>query len=80
VVRCYLRTPTGTAANLAKFIRSRVLKSTTLVVGSSSVIDCVVRNLNSASVRVQIPSAADLPEASTMTLDGGRTMGSCRIV
>lgn len=63
-----------------KFIRSRVLKSAKLVVGSSSLIDCVVRNLNTAGARVQIPGATDLPEGLTMTFDGGRTMRSCRIV
>ena len=63
-----------------KFIRSRVLKSAKLIVGPASLIDCVVRNLNTAGVRVQIPSTADLPEGLTMTFDGGRTMRSCRIV
>jgi hypothetical protein len=63
-----------------KFIRSRVLKSAKLVVGSSSLIDCVVRNLNTAGARVQIPTVTDLPEGLTMTFDGGRTMRSCRIV
>lgn len=63
-----------------KLIRSRVLKSAKLVVGPSSVIDCVVQNLNTAGVRVQISGATDLPEGLTMTFDGGRTMRSCRIV
>jgi hypothetical protein len=63
-----------------KFFRSRILKSAKLILGASSVIDCVVRNLTAAGARVQIPNTAELPEGLTMTFDGGRTLRSCRIV
>ena len=60
--------------------RSRVLKSAKLILGSSSVIDCVVRNLTNVGARIQIPSTTDLPENMDMTFDGGRSLRPCRIV
>jgi hypothetical protein len=63
-----------------KLNRLRVLKGAKLLWGTSSVLDCQVRNLNSSGVRVQIPNTAELPERLTMTFDGGRTLRSCRIV
>jgi hypothetical protein len=60
--------------------RSRVLKSAKLVFGTSSVIDCVVRNLTNVGARIQIPSATDLPQRLNMTFDGGRSLRPCRIV
>jgi hypothetical protein len=49
--------------------RSRVLKTAKLVLGTSSVIDCVVHNLTSVGARIQIPSATDLPQKLNMTFD-----------
>jgi len=60
--------------------RSRVLKSAKLVVGTSSVIDCVVRNLNNSGARVEVPNSAALPENVHLTFDGGRSLRPCRIV
>ena len=60
--------------------RSRVLKTAKLVLGTSSVIDCVVHNLTSVGARIQIPSATDLPQRLNMTFDGGRSLRPCRIV
>jgi len=60
--------------------RSRVLKSAKLVVGQSSLIDCVVRNLNNVGARVDVPNSVRLPETVQLTFDGGRSLRPCRIV
>ena len=60
--------------------RSRVLKNAKFVLGTSSVIDCMVRNLTDLGARVQISHTVDLPERLTITFDRGRTLRSCRIV
>ena len=46
-----------------KFSRARVLKAAKLFLGSSSVLDCEVRNLSSTGARVATPNTADLPNA-----------------
>jgi len=59
--------------------RSRVLKGAKLVVGTTSVVDCVVRNVTNAAARIQIANRVELPEALGLTFDGGYTVRSCRI-
>ena len=63
-----------------KFSRARVLKAAKLFLGSSSVLDCEVRNLSSTGARVATPNTSDLPDRLTMTFDSGRTLRACRIV
>jgi hypothetical protein len=63
-----------------KSARSRVLKGAKLVLGASSVIDCVVRNVTNIGARVQIANTVELPEALGLTFDGGYTVRPCRIV
>lgn len=63
-----------------KFTRSRVIKSAKLVVGASSVVDCVVRNLTNTGARLEVQNPASLPENLGLTFDGGRSMRSCRLV
>jgi methyl-accepting chemotaxis protein len=63
-----------------KLFRSRVCKRAKFVLGTSSVIDCLVHNLTDLGARVQISQTAALPERLTITFDGGRTLRSCRIV
>jgi hypothetical protein len=63
-----------------RLARSRVLKSAKLVVGTSSVVDCVVRNLTNTGVRIEIPNTTGLPQSLVLTFDGGRSMRSCRLV
>ncbi|HZP68301.1 MAG TPA: PilZ domain-containing protein [Pseudolabrys sp.] len=63
-----------------KSVRSRVLKSAKLVLGHSSIIDCVVRNLTNTGARIQIANTVDLPQAFEMTFDGGRSIRPCRLV
>ena len=60
--------------------RSRVLKRAKLVIGPSSAMDCVVRNLTNVGARVEIPNTLDLPERFDMTFDGGRSFRPCRLV
>jgi hypothetical protein len=60
--------------------RSHVLKSAKLVLGTSSVVDCSVRNLNGAGARVAVAGTTDLPDNLDLTFDGGRSLRSCRLV
>jgi hypothetical protein len=63
-----------------KSIRSRVLKSAKVILGTSSVINCVVRNLTGGGARIEIQNAVALPEAVDVTFDSGRTFRPCRLV
>lgn len=62
-----------------KLARSRVFKSAKLVVGTTSVVDCVVRNLTNAGARIEVSSTAGLPEILVLTFDGGHSMRSCQL-
>ena len=62
------------------FGRSRVLKGAKLFFGSSSMIDCVVRNFTNVGARIEIPNTVELPEAFGLTFDGGYSLRPCRIV
>jgi len=62
-----------------RLARSRVLKGAKLVVGTSLVIDCVVRNLTNTGARIEVSNTARLPEKVVLTFDGGRSMRSCRV-
>ena len=59
--------------------RSRALKGAKLFFGSSSMIDCVVRNFT-AGARIEIPNTVELPEAFGLTFDGGYSLRPCCIV
>ena len=60
--------------------RSRVLKDAKLFFGSSSMIDCVVRNFTNVDARIGIPNTVELPEAFGLTFDGGYSLRPCRII
>jgi hypothetical protein len=60
--------------------RMRVLKGAKIVLGTSSLLDCVVRDLTNSGARVKIPNAVNLPEEVAITFDGGRTCRPCRVV
>ena len=60
--------------------RSRALKGAKLFFGSSSMIDCVVRNFTNVGARIEIPNTVELPEAFGLTFDGGYSLRPCRIV
>jgi hypothetical protein len=62
-----------------KIVRSRVLKGATIFLGSSPMIDCVVRDVTNVGARLQIAKFIDVPDVFDLTLDGGRTIRSCKI-
>jgi hypothetical protein len=59
--------------------RSRVIKGAKVIVGTSSVINCVVRNVTNTGARIHIPNTVDLPEAFDITFDGGYSFRSCQV-
>jgi len=61
-----------------KSTRLRVLKNVKLIIGGSSIVDCVVSNLVGA--RVMISNTIKLPERLEMTFDNCQTVRPCRIV
>jgi len=63
-----------------KISRTRVLKGAKMLLGKSSVIDCVARDLTNSGAGLQVPSANDLPESLDLTLDAGRSIRRCRLV
>lgn len=60
--------------------RSRMLKGVKLILGKSSVMDCVVRNVTNSGARLHLPNTIDLPEVFELTFDGGYSFRRCRIV
>lgn len=60
--------------------RARVLKSAKLILGTSSTIDCVIRNISNEGAKIEISNAATLPGELELSLDGGHTVRRCRIV
>ena len=60
--------------------RSRVLKGAKLLLGTSSVLDCIVRNATNTGARVQIANTVELPDPVGLTLDGGYWVRRCRVV
>ena len=67
-------------AERRRYPRSRVLKTAKLVVGRSSLLNCVVRNLTNVGARIAIANTVELPENLEMTFDGGRSLRRCRLV
>jgi PilZ domain len=59
--------------------RMRVFKSAKIVLGPSSVLDCVVRDLTNDGARITIPNAFNLPNTMSVTFDNGRTCRSSRL-
>ena len=55
-----------------RFTRTRMHKAAKVLLGKSSVVDCVVHNLTDAGAGVEIPNTIALPEALDLTFDGGR--------
>lgn len=56
-----------------------VQKSAKIVIGTSAVLDCLVRDLSTGGARIEIQNATDLPEAVDVTFDGGHTFRPCRL-
>jgi len=63
-----------------RIVRSRVLKGATILVGSSPVIECIVRDVTNIGARLQIAKVIDVPMVFDLTLDGGRTIRPCKVV
>jgi hypothetical protein len=63
-----------------KSTRSRVLKGAKIILGTSSVMDCVVRNVTNSGARVQIANTVELPDDLGLTFDSGYSIRQCRVV
>jgi hypothetical protein len=63
-----------------KIARKRVLKGAKLLLGMSSLRDCVVRNLSDAGAGVELPNTIELPDAMDLTFSDGRPSRRCRLV
>jgi hypothetical protein len=63
-----------------KNIRARVLKGAKLILGTSSVRDCLVRDLTDSGAGVEVPNTIELPEALNLTMNTGRVARRCRVV
>lgn len=50
------------------------------LLGTSSVLDCIVRNATNTGARVQIANTVELPDPVGLTLDGGYWVRPCRVV
>jgi hypothetical protein len=57
-----------------------VLKAARLVLGTPSVIDCIVCNVTNAGARIEIAKTVELPEFFGLSFDGGFSIQPCRIV
>jgi hypothetical protein len=58
-----------------KVTRTRVLKGAKMLLGKSSVIDCVAQDLTNSGAGLQVPTTNDLPESLDLTLDAGQRLG-----
>lgn len=63
-----------------KLIRTRVLKGAKMLLGKSSVIDCVVRNLTGRGAGLEVPNTGGLPETLDLTMDAGHSVRRGRLV
>jgi hypothetical protein len=59
--------------------RSRVLKGAKIILGTASVIDCVVRNVTNSGA-CTIANTVELPEDVGLTFDGGYSIRPCKVV
>jgi hypothetical protein len=63
-----------------KVTRTRVLKRAKMLLGNTSVIDCVARDLTNIGAGLEVPSANELSGSLDLTLDDGRSIRRCRLV
>ena len=59
--------------------RTRVLKGAKIVLGATSILDCVVRDLTNDGARLKAPNVVNLPAEVAITFDGGRTCRAGRV-
>lgn len=62
-----------------KLARSRILKGAKIVIGSTSTIDCVVRNVTNVGARIEIANTIELPDSLGLSFNGGFTVRPCRV-
>ena len=63
-----------------KHIRSRVLKGAKMLLGKSSVIDCIARDLTKAGAGLEVSNTSGLPDTVNLSLDSDRLVRPCRLV
>jgi PilZ domain-containing protein len=61
-------------------MRSKVLKGAKIILSTSSVIDCVVRNVTNTGARVQLANTVELPDDLGLTFDGGYSIRPCKVI
>jgi hypothetical protein len=62
-----------------KHPRTRVLKGAKIVLGPTSVLDCVIRDLTNGGARLKAPNVVNLPGDVALTFDSGRTFRPGRV-
>ena len=63
-----------------KLTRTRVLKGAKMLLGKTSVIDCVARDLTNSGAGLEVPNTNGLPETVDLTLDAGHSIRPSRLV
>ena len=63
-----------------KLARTRVLKGAKMLLGKSSVIDCVARDLTNKGAGLDVQNTIGLPETVDLTLDAGHSIRRSRLV
>jgi hypothetical protein len=63
-----------------KLTRTRVLKGAKMLLGKSSVIDCVARDLTNGGAGLEVPNTIGLPETVDLTLAAGHSTRRSRLV
>lgn len=63
-----------------KFRRNRVDKAAKVVTAQSFLVNCTLHDINTAGACLSFPDGVELPDELEITLDGGRTYRSGRIV
>ena len=63
-----------------KLTRTRVLKGAKILLGKSSVIDCVARDLTNKGAGLDVPNTIGLPETVDLTLDAGHSIRRSRLI
>ena len=63
-----------------KLTRTRVLKGAKMLLGKSSVIDCVARDLTNKGAGLDVQNTIGLPETVDLTLDAGHSIRRSRLV
>jgi hypothetical protein len=63
-----------------KLTRTRVLKGAKMLLGKSSVIDCVARDLTNNGAGLEVANTIGLPKTVDLSLDAGHSIRRSRLV